>query len=217
VTYAARCITIVLNDFPDCTWPAERGEVCEACYHRIENAIIRADQLRIALAGVERAITPEPGSTIAGPRLPLTALDIAFDEIRSYRPHPIEAASWVTTGSGAEQAVRFARAVHRADQAYPIVAAVRKLERVRCPACARLTAVVSPPDWYGDAITVECMHCKWKATNPDAIDIVAEIEHRGRLDDAGLIMLELRARRQAERIAREARAAAKRAEQEGAA
>lgn len=214
MTHVTPCITVALRDFDDCIADATRGAVCEACYHRVDEAIRRADHLRTALHGIDRAITPEPGNTIPGPRLPLTPLAIAFDEIRSYQRDRTDPTDWVSTTEGAEDAVRFARAVHRADQANPTVAAARKLERLRCPNCRHLTAIVSPPDWYGDAITVECVHCKWKATNPDALEIVADIENRGVLDDAGLIMLELRARRQAEKRAREERAAKAKAERE---
>jgi RNase P subunit RPR2 len=205
------CITTALRDFPDCRnsdgtlRAATRGEVCETCYQRIDAAIGRADHLRTALAGIDRAITAESSNTIAGPRLPLTAIRLDLNEIASYQQGATDPTSWVSTQTGAEAAVRFARAVHRADRAHPTVAGDQKLHRTRCPACRRLTAVVRPPDWYGDATAITCIACGWEAENPDALDIVAEIETRGRLDDADLIMLELRARRRAERAEREAK------------
>lgn len=205
MTHVTPCITVALRDFDDCTEDATRGTVCETCYHRIDEAIRRADHLRHALAGINRAITPEPGNTIPGPRLPLTPLAIAFDEIASYQQGRTDPTDWVRTEDGAADAVRFARAVHRTDRAHPTVAATQKLHRLRCPDCRRLTAVVRPPDWYGADTTVTCIACGWTATNPDALDIVAGIETRGKLDDGDLIMLELRARRRAERAAREAK------------
>lgn len=192
------CITAELHDLPTCTNPdgttrqATRGEVCETCYQRIDHAIHTADHLRTALTGIDRAITPEPTHTPAGPRLPHTPLHLDLDAINRAQNGHTDALAWVQTETGAIEAVHFARTVHTAQKAHPTTDITRKLHRLRCPNCRRQTAVIQPPDWYGDNTDITCIACNWHATNPDALEIVAAIEHHGQLTDTDLLNLQMR-------------------------
>jgi ribosomal protein S27E len=203
MSHVLPCITNVLPDVPSCTYrdehlltctgytdsgkpcrgceprAATHGEVCDRCYDRVDHAIRAADHLRTALHGVDRAIAVEGGTQIAGPRVPLTAILLAFDEIDRAHDGRYDVDEWVATEEGAVQAVRFAKYVHAADRAHPTAERERKLHRLRCPDCGRNTATWQPPDWYGDDVHITCLSCGWTATNPDAIDIVTQIETRG--------------------------------------
>lgn len=188
MSHFTACITNVLPDFHGCTdsdgfeRQATRGEVCERCYSRIDAALQRADQLRTTLNGIDHAISTEATSNIPGPRLPLTALRLDLDELDRYQDGNNDPNAWVATEAGAAQAVRFARTVHRVDRAHPTSPTTTKLQRLRCPNCHRLAAVVTPPDWYGDHTAITCIACDWTATNPDALDIVTGIEAHGPID-----------------------------------
>jgi hypothetical protein len=205
MTHLIPCITNVLPNISSCTYggghligcdgrrddgtdckgcepkTATRGEVCEACYDRIDHAIHVADTLRTRLAGITHAVTTEPGSNVPGPRLPHTAWQLDLDAINRWQNGHTEPGEWVTTEEGAREAVYFAQAVHRADRAHPTVEVERRLQRTRCPNCNRLTATWQPPDWYGDDVNIACIapNCGWEATNPDALTIVASIEQHG--------------------------------------
>jgi hypothetical protein len=202
MSHTTICITNVLPNIASCTYrgehllgcnsvradgqactgcdpkPATRGEVCESCFTRIDHAIGLADTLRARLNGVDSAVTSDNGSSVAGPRLPHTAWQLDLDAIDRWQQGHTDPTTWVQTEEGAREAVYFAQAVHRADKAHPTVEVERKLRRLRCPACSRLTATWQPPDWYGDDVTIACIaaDCGWQATNPDAIDIVTAIE-----------------------------------------
>lgn len=188
MTHNVPCITALLDDFPDCTHPdntlrqATHGHTCDRCYARIEHAIHTADHLRTALTGAERAITPDTTNSIPGPRLPHTAWQLDLDAINRAQTGHHDADTWVATAAGATDAIRFARTVHTAEQAHPTQDRERKLNRLRCPNCRNKTAIVSPPDWYGDNTTISCIACGWTASNPDALDIVTTIEAQGPID-----------------------------------
>jgi RNase P subunit RPR2 len=174
--------TACTND--DCTgcWPrtADWGYLCQRHYDRVDHAVQVAEYLQTALRGAERAVTADGnGSTVPGPQLPLTPLQLDLDEIlRASADYRGDVKRWISTQNGAHLALAFARIVYNAERRHPTVEAERKLHRLRCPNCNRLTATWRPPAWPGDNVTITCLTCNWTATHPDAIDIVTAIETR---------------------------------------
>ncbi len=178
--------TCSADDCKGC-WPREanRGYLCQHHYDRVEKALRVADQLADALADVERAIKSDTSSTVAGPRLPLSAWQMDLDRIEraradkttddpatgervlvraGYRDNLDE---WLGTFQGALDALDFAYYVHVAEHAHPLEAGMTELRVVRCGGCLQRAVIMRPPDWYTGHRTLECTECGWSTKDDD--------------------------------------------------
>jgi hypothetical protein len=144
---------------------AQIGHLCESCWHRLEHAYSRWDEFAHAVYGHDRMVSPQGGGgsrPVGYVPLPGTylALDEAFSFLRSGLAHG-DLTEWVSTVTGAADAVRFTRAADAAYRAHPIEEKPRKLRRVRCPRpeCGQRTLVRLPPDAVGFPVVVACQAC----------------------------------------------------------
>jgi hypothetical protein len=168
----------------DCTgcWPrtADHGHLCQRHYDRIDHALQTANRLETALAGVERAIRAHSSSsTVAGPRLPLTAWQMDLDAIvRARRAVDPDLDVWVSTLQGAREALDFARLVHLAERRHPLEDRATEMRFVRCGGCLQRTVVLRPPDWYTGYRTLECTdpECGWSTNDEDHAEAGAYVE-----------------------------------------
>jgi hypothetical protein len=163
--------------------PATRGYLCEDCWDRVDQALATADRLRIHLTGVDRAIQRDlHGTRTLGPRLPLSTVALDLDAIASWQQHyRDDLLHWVSTQHGAEQAIRFARAVHTAAKAHPLEEKPHRLPRTRCPRCNRLTLAWQPPDHFLDLVHIRCLdtECAFECDQA-SFEAIADIEQRRR-------------------------------------
>lgn len=159
---------------------ARFGFLCPGCYGRVEDALPVWTRMQLELAGIDRAITPEvrrqgkPGSTV-----PLAPVPLDFEEIRSYyATYTGTAERWVADLQGAEDSLRFARAVTNAERAHPAHEKPHDLRRTRCPDCNQLTFTWHPPTLPGSPVKVQCHNdaCKREVTRVESIDDIAYIE-----------------------------------------
>lgn len=143
---------------------AERGFLCQGCWERLDEAMLRWPQFRRLVVETDgRAVSPEGGGKGSTPdgytNLPLTFL--ALDECDRLRRSGLGVTleAWVHTEAGARDAIMFAHAAQRAYQSLEVEKRELKLERVRCPHCDRLSLTANPHRQAGGATIVECQHC----------------------------------------------------------
>lgn len=132
-----------------------------------------------------------------GPRVPLPATFLAWEEVRStLAGEPQSPESWVSRVDGAAEAVRFTYAVAQAVAAHQYQDRERLLVRMRCtqPGCNGRVAWF-PPSGRFEPMTVKCEVCKhviseddqwtawrrtyegeWEKYQEAAIDVIAQIE-----------------------------------------
>lgn len=180
--------------------PAQWGCLCTAHWYRLVDAITEWSVLErhldenAVLSPRESGLSRSP----AGPRLPLPQTFLAADEVRSWlRSYTGDARSWVSTVQGAQDAVRFTKAVESAARTHVIEEKPRQVVRMRCP---NPLHGAYPPlvTWYPPAAQFELMEVKcdcgwhadeetqwkawrrtydgWEAYKQPAIDAIAEIE-----------------------------------------
>lgn len=195
----AYCLTHYLPDFTTCYRKSQHyadcpvdgckgcvprearfGFVCPVCFGRIEDALPSWRRMELALSGIDRAVTPETRTQgKPGSRLPLAPIPLAFEEIRSYlASYTGTAERWVADYKGAEDALRFARAVKNAEHAHPAYEEPHNLRRTRCPDCGQLTFTWHPPTMPGSPVKVRCHNdaCGREVTRVESIDDIAYIE-----------------------------------------
>lgn len=157
--------------------PARFGILCAACWFDLEHAVAdySAARPRLAAAG-GHAVSPERGSTHAGPRLPLTGLEVDLDALdRAHSAIRFPLSLWVSDEAGARAAVTFTRLVHRLLPRHPWKEDPHNLPRTRCPNCSLLTLRELPPTHKGDARTVACKNCG-HTLDQSAYEALAAIE-----------------------------------------
>lgn len=139
---------------------AVNGFVCPSCWSRLEHAISVWDfEFFPTFANEVRAVQPDPaGARTAASTVPLSALQLTIDAILRLQRSRVVARLWVTTEAGAEDAVRFTRAVEAAVRAFPRKEGAKKIPTTRCPACARRTLVYDPAQAVGAEATVRCLN-----------------------------------------------------------
>lgn len=161
---------------------AEIGLVCLTCYDRIEAALATWRQWEPMLSGVDRAIRRESArSGKPGSQVPIPPVPLAMEELRSYLRHYTGTAErWVASVAGAEDAIRFARAMPAAAEEHPTHEVPHPIARTRCPDCEKLTLVWNPPAYDGADVRVICRDrsCGYEADQSSFEDI-AEIEAPG--------------------------------------
>lgn len=159
---------------------ADHGHLCQRHYDRVTKALQIADKLIEALAGVERAIrTDSSSSTLAGPRLPLTAWQLDLDGIeRARSSYAGDLDAWISDYDQTLDALEFARLVHAAEQRHPVQDRPIGMPRVRCGRCRQLTVINRPPDWYTDSRTLKCSdpECGWSTRDEDHLEAAAYVE-----------------------------------------
>ncbi len=159
---------------------ADHGYLCQRHYDRVDHALQAAHRLESALAGVDRAVRAHSSSsTVAGPRLPLTAWQMDLDAIvRARGTTDPDLDDWVRTPQGAKQALDFARLVYAAELRHPLEDRATEMRFVRCGGCLQRTVLLRPPDWYTGHRTLECTdpQCGWATTDDDHADAGAFIE-----------------------------------------
>lgn len=143
---------------------AERGFLCQGCWERLDEAMLRWPQFRRLVVETDgRAVSPEGGAKGATPdgytNLPLTFL--ALDECDRLRRSGLGLTleAWVHTEAGARDAIMFTHAAQRAYRSLEVEKRELKLERVRCPHCDRLSLTANPHRQAGGSTIVECQHC----------------------------------------------------------
>lgn len=160
---------------------ANVGMVCGPCFGRIEEAIVAAGPWFEMLEGVEHAVRRDTsGGARHQPNVPLAPVPLAFDEVLSYyRSFTGTAERWVASRKGAEDAVRFARAMHSAAKNHPTAETAHKIRRTRCQKCEQLTLVWHPPQYFGGHVRVMCSNpeCKWEV-DQTSFEKIAQIEKR---------------------------------------
>lgn len=140
---------------------ARVGMLCYPCWDKVEHAFGEwTPERRRTLLGLVRAVKRDTeGRSGSGPEgyVPIPGTILAVDEVESYlRTCVGDARAWVSTDSGARDAVRFAAAVPRALRTHELEERQRPVRRVRCPACGQLSFVRNPPAGEGQPITVKC-------------------------------------------------------------
>ena len=138
--------------------PAAHGVLCTPCWDGLASAIeawgpleellVQAGTSRLVQADNERA-----GKSLT--TIPLSAGQVALDEVRSYEPRE-RADQWVATDAGGMDAVHFTRAVRGALRSFPAEDKPRPVERTRCPECDLLTLTWQPPVLPGDPVRIHC-------------------------------------------------------------
>ena len=166
----------------DCTGctprPAVRGYLCRRHYEQVErpwNAHARLAALADVLGIDARAIQPTwSASTIAGPRVPLSALQLDLDALARMD------AGDVQTEESAGAAPLWGKAVFAAAARHPDQPRKERPHRLRCPTCRRQTAVVHPPEYAGGTQLIACQaeDYSWFFTDPDFTEAVAHMELR---------------------------------------
>jgi hypothetical protein len=163
--------------------PTRVGFVCGPCFNRIEDALQAAGPWFQMLEGVDHAIrrdtinSGKPGSSVPIPPVPLT-----FEEIESYhRSFTGTAERWVADRTGAQDAVRFARAMEAASRNHPTAETPHHIKRTRCPICEKLTLVWNPPQYFGGHVRVTCRDqtCTFEA-DQRSFETIATIEKPGK-------------------------------------
>lgn len=158
---------------------ARVGMVCNSCYARIEEAVALAGPWFDMLKGVDHAVRRDAvGGRKQGPGVPIAPVPLTFDEIESYyRSFTGTAERWVASRQGAEDAVRFARAMHSAVKNHPTAETAHKIRRTRCQGCEQLTLVWNPPQFFGGFVLVKCKdpECGWEA-DQTSFEKIADIE-----------------------------------------
>lgn len=142
---------------------AERGFLCRWCFDSVEQEVTAWPQFTSLLAAAEgRTVSPEAGggSTPEGwSNLPLTflAIDECERHLASLTGTTLE--RWVSTQSGARDAVQFARAASAARRSLQVEERETRISRARCDECGQLTVSVNPTREVGGRTVVECEHC----------------------------------------------------------
>lgn len=149
---------------PNCTGCVPRsakvGILCMGCWLDLGEAVSDWAAAAPLLTGIKRAITPEPGSAHAGPRLPLTPLEQDLDAVlRLHQAITWPLTAWVATEEGAANAVRLARQIRYTLDHHPVREQPHAIARTRCPECSLLTLVYHPASHAGDIPTVVCSNC----------------------------------------------------------
>ncbi|NNC10678.1 hypothetical protein HII28_02095 [Planctomonas sp. JC2975] len=162
--------------------PSRVGLLCLRCWRRLEVTLAEWYLAENVIASHTTLISHDNagvhGHQDGYVNLPMTTL--AVDEVRSYlRGAPAEAEAWVSSTSGATNAVRFSICAERALRAFPIQERERPLRRMRCPnpVHGAYPPIVQwiPPQAFADPITVRCI-CGWEQSDQDKIDDILAIE-----------------------------------------
>lgn len=136
------------------------GLVCGTCSGRLHKALTNWTEFLTLFAGEQRAVQPEPGGSVSKPSstVPLSPLQLTIDEILRYvASRPGADRLWVTTPTGAADAVRFTRAVERAKRQFPSREDETKIRNSRCPACGIQSLVYEPAQEQGGEAFVRCL------------------------------------------------------------
>lgn len=156
--------------------PAHVGLLCEACWESLRSAEHSYGPLAELLEQYDVLVMPMGDGGWGGEKatIPLSATKIALDEMNSYRGRheTIDLEAWVSRPEGAEEAVRFTRAVRGALRSFPTEEAAHRVPRVRCPECELLSLLWTPPVLAGDPVRIECR-------NPICRHVVTEDTYAG--------------------------------------
>lgn len=152
---------------------ADQGHLCARHYRQVERAW--HDQGRLyalaATLGLDRAIAPtSSASTHAGPRVPLTALQLDLDVLDRMW------AGDVNDPDGAVQTLIWRREVRAAMQRHPMEPRRERLHRVRCAHCEKATVVVDPPEIAGGDSVLRCVSCGWTTHDQEHAEAAAFTE-----------------------------------------
>lgn len=151
--------------------PASTGLLCERCWESLRSAENAYGPLADLLEEYDVLVRPIGDTGGGGEKtvIPLAATKIALDEIQSYRGthESIDLEAWVSRPEGAEEAVRFTRAVRGALRSFPTEEAPHRAPRARCPECGMLSLLWTPPTLAGDTVRIECR-------NPVCLHILTE-------------------------------------------
>lgn len=151
--------------------PASTGLLCEACWESLRSAEHSYGPLAPLLEEYDILVRPlgDSGGGSDKAVIPLAATKLALDEINSYRGthETIDLEAWVSRPEGAEEAVRFTRAVRGALRSFPTEESSHRVPRVRCPECELLSLMWTPPVLAGDPVRIECR-------NPTCLHMLTE-------------------------------------------
>lgn len=167
--------------------PAVRGYLCERHYDDVEHAYARWDDYeRLIRHAGDSAVSRDGGGRSSGPTgyVPIPALALSLDECNRFiasflnLPNP-RIHLWVSTASGARDAIQFARAAERAYRDHEVRERPHKIPTVRCPHCGQKTLVWLPPVFFRSEVTVTCQNdtCGRDLTQ-SAFEVIADIETR---------------------------------------
>ena len=157
------------------------GYVCRGCFAGIVAASSGAPGLIEALGNFDRVKSADAegrGSGALG-YVPLTAIRLAVDELRRHiaARGTLTPEAWVSERSGAESAVRFARAYTAAVRSFPLQEDKHPLKRTHCPECKQLTLEWHPAPLVGMKVVVKCRDPKCgREIDEDKLDDVSYIE-----------------------------------------
>jgi DNA-directed RNA polymerase subunit RPC12/RpoP len=144
--------------------PATQGWLCGRCWDQLQDAADMQNQLVAFLrkAGHYR-VGEQEGHAAYGPSIPAPATWLAADEITRLSGdlwvHEGDKQQIVQSEDGAADAVRFTRAVLRANRRWPRQEQDHAVQYVRCRACGAPTLRWWPPECYEDDVTVQCDQC----------------------------------------------------------
>lgn len=138
------------------------GYLCRRHYEQLERATEALERLH-AFAGLNaRAVAAtSSASTTAGPRVPLSSLQLDLDALDRLDPGD------ATHDVGAVVALQWARQVHAAAMRHPLEPRRERLRRVRCGACRQVAVVADAPTWAGGHTTLTCRACGWETTDEE--------------------------------------------------
>lgn len=169
---------------------AKHGLLCWNCWERVQQAVALCDPWLDATRGLTKVIQRD-SSGISGSStgyIPIPSLELARDEIWSYlKTWTTTADNWVASKTGAEDAVRFARAVQTAIRSHPTEEVQHKVNRTRCPKCNVLSLVWTPPTIFGSNVTVDCTNCGHSIPQ-ESFEKLVTIEKPGAKQPADLLM-----------------------------
>ncbi|MBF4578942.1 hypothetical protein [Frigoribacterium sp. VKM Ac-2530] len=139
---------------------ASNGLLCRPCWESLQSAENAYGPLAELLEEFDVLVVPigDGGGGGEKARIPLSGTKIALNEISSYRgtAETIDLDAWVSRPEGAEEAVRFTRAVRGALRSFPTTEDPHRVPRVRCPQCELLSLMWRPPVLAGDSVRIDC-------------------------------------------------------------
>jgi len=165
---------------------AEHGLLCWACWERLITVMTAWPEFAQLVAPLDRVMMPDNAgvrsSTAGHIPLPQTWLDVNEAEsfLLSLTSVGANTDAWVSSESGAKDAVNFMRVAERAFISHPIEEKPHKIVRTRCFKCSMLTLVWNPPKYLGDAVKVTCRNpgCLHEI-DQTSFEVIAQIEEKG--------------------------------------
>lgn len=199
------CLPAGVTELPPCGGclprKAEHGLLCWSCWSKVDDAVKIAGDMITHLRSVERAqqfdtagvrsssqwVIPVPQTWrladellmllgAPAPGFPTTA---GVDEVAAITDewvHP-DVDMWVSRDHGAEDAVRFYRAMQTAMAQHPMREYEHRIRNIRCAACKQRTLLWKPPLAFEDDVRVVCENPACGAeVSHDRFQALAQIE-----------------------------------------